>query len=86
MEALIKVATLESSSTSSVTVSKSADYVSISNDGASDITVTVSAPTPITFTVRSNEEVKSFFKPFKTVSITATSTAYRCWIYEKGVV
>lgn len=40
----------------------------VSNDGASDITVTVNGET---FTVKSGKEFREYFDPFMTINITA---------------
>jgi hypothetical protein len=41
----------------------------VSNDGASDITVTVNGET---FTIKQGKEFREYFDPFMTFSITAT--------------
>lgn len=43
----------------------------LSNDGASDITVTVNGET---FTVKSGKEFREYFDPFNTITITAAVT------------
>lgn len=42
----------------------------VSNDGASDVTVTVNAET---FTVKAGKEFREYFDPFNTANIVATT-------------
>ena len=64
------------SSNTTKTYDRDMNYISIKNDGSSDLTLTVGV---INITVKSDEELSAYFTPFTSFSIVATDS-FRCLV------